>query len=914
MNYNKQINVIFSKLILTIFVTFSAFNISFAADGDLDLSFNGNGKVITHIGDATDDAKASVIQPDGKIVVVGSSGCCGITGDNGFAVARYNVDGSLDNTFDGDGRVFTLSGIYGASANAVVIQSDGKIVVAGSSYSKSASFAVVRYNTNGSLDTSFGTDGKVLTGIGLNSEAKAIVIQDNGKIIVGGSSSDSSFNQTLAVARYNSDGTLDTTFDNDGIVTGTTFDCAFSIAIQSDGKIVAQSFSDVIRYNSNGSVDSSFGNNGRVAVGQYSIYKTRSLALQTDGKILATGYAQGGLSLFRFNTDGIADVSFAGDGSMLLQSGYLIQSNAITTQFDGKIVIAGAAANGVNVFRVNSNGSVDSSFGTNGVVTSYSDWVEIVSLIIQPDSKIVTTQSYRFDVPDRNFSVNRYNPDGSFDTSFGTDGKVITGEFTGFSNLSAVAVQPDGKIVAVGSTTISTYPSYKFDFAVARYNANGTLDTSFDQDGKIRTAVGNIGFDRAYAVAVQSDGKIVVAGSTEYRNNNNLAGGFAIVRYNQDGSLDNSFDGDGKMITEIPNRYFGSASSVLIQPDGKIVAAGTTSGTTVNQTIVRYNSDGSLDNTFGNNGVFIETDWKINDIVSLAIQSDGKFVTIGTAYTLVSIGISNVGFAVARYNSNGTPDNTFGVQGKVITPFGSSGQVKSLKIQTDGKIIAGGTSLGETLNTDPSDNTKQVFTIFRYNPDGNLDSTFDRDGKVYTSFEKNANLRSMAIQADNKIVAVGNTFTPDDNTLFTVVVRYMPDGSSDSTFDNDGKLTKGFNGKSAAIQPNGKIIVGGGMRSTFGLVRYQGTPIAANAGISGRITTASGRGIQNVSVQISGGNLAETRYVKTNAFGYYRFQDLQVGQNYVVGVSAKRYSFANPTRVITLNENLTGEDFVSNDK
>jgi uncharacterized delta-60 repeat protein len=912
MHYNKPINVIFSKLLLTIFVTFLTFNIILAAEGDLDLTFNGNGKVITQIGDATDDAKASVIQNDGKIVVVGSSGCCGITGNNGFAVARYNVDGSLDNTFDDDGRVFTLLGIYGASANAVVIQSDGKIVVAGVSYSKSTSFAVVRYNSNGSLDTSFGTDGKVLTGIGAASEARTVVIQTDGKIIVGGNSFNSSFNQTLAVARYNSDGTLDTTFDNDGIVTGTTFDCAFSIAIQSDGKIVAQSFSNVIRYNSNGSVDSSFGNNGRVAVGQYNIYKTRSLAIQTDGKILATGYAHGGLSLFRFNTDGIADVSFAGEGSMLLQSGYLIQSNAITTQFDGKIVIAGAAANGVNVFRVNSNGSVDSSFGTNGVVTSYSDWVEIVSLIIQPDSKIVTTQSYRLDVPDRNFSVNRYNTDGSLDASFDSDGKVITGEFAGNSNLSAVAVQPDGKIVAAGYTTVSTYP-YTFDFAVARYNANGTLDTSFDQDGKIRTAVGNIGFDRAYAVAVQSDGKIVVAGSTEYRNNNNLAGGFAIVRYNQDGSLDNSFDGDGKMITEIPNRYFGSASSVLIQPDGKIVAAGTTSGTTVNQTIVRYNSDGSLDNTFGNNGVFIETDWKINDIVSLAIQSDGKFVTIGTAYTLVSIGISNVGFAVARYNSNGTPDNTFGVQGKVITPFGSSGQVKSLKIQTDGKIIAGGTSLGETLNTDPSDNTKQVFTIFRYNPDGNLDSAFDGDGKVYTSFEKNANLSSMAIQADNKIVAVGNTFTPNDNALFAVA-RYMPNGSSDSTFDNDGKLTKGFNGKSAAIQPNGKIIVGGGMRSTFGLVRYQGTPIAANAGIGGRITTASGRGIQNVSVQISGGNLNEPKFVKTNAFGYYRFQDLQVGQNYVVGVSAKRYSFANPTRVITLNEDLTGEDFASNDK
>ncbi len=917
MNYTKQINVIFGKLLLTIFVTFSAFNISFAADGDLDLTFNGNGKVITHIGDATDDANDSAVQSDGKLVVVGTSGCCtNFATSEGFAVARYNADGSLDNTFDGDGRVFTLSGIYGASANAVVIQSDGKIVVAGSSYSKSASFAVVRYNSNGSLDTSFGTAGKVETVIGAASEARTVVIQTDGKIIVGGNSFNSSFNQTLAVARYNSDGTLDTTFDNDGIVTGTTFDCAFSIAIQSDGKIVAQSFSNVIRYNSNGSVDSSFGNNGRVAVGQYNIYKTRSLAIQPDGKILATGYAQGGLSLFRFNTDGSADVFFAGNGSMLLQSGYLIESNAIAVQFDGKIVIAGGG--GIFVFRVNFNGSFDSSFGVNGVVASYSDWVESVSLLIQPDGKIVTTRSYRFDVPDRNFSVNRYNSDGSFDASFDSDGKVITGEFAGFSNLNAGAVQPDGKIVAAGYTTVSTYPAYRFDFAVARHNTDGTLDTSFNQDGKVRTAVGNLGFDRAYSVAVQSDGKIIVAGQAVFFKDGYEFSGFALVRYNSDGNLDNSFNEDGKLITIIPNRSNGSASSVLIQPDGKIVAAGITSGTTVNQTIVRYNSDGSLDNTFGNNGVFIETDWKINDIVSFAVQSDGKFVTLGTSYTSVSNGVSNAGFAVARYNANGTPDNTFGVQGKVISPFDTYGQVKSLKIQIDGKIVAAGTSLGEIPNADTVDGSKTVFTVFRYNADGNLDNTFDGDGKVYTSFEKNANLSSISIQADNKIVAAGNTFASNDNALFAVA-RYMPDGSLDSTFDNDGKLTTGFNGKYASasstiIQPNGKIIVGGTIGSTFGLVRYQGTSIAVNAGISGRITTASGRGIRNVSVQISGGNLSEPKFARTNAFGYYRFQNLQVGQNYVVGVAAKRYSFANSTRVITLNEDLTGEDFVSNDK
>jgi uncharacterized delta-60 repeat protein len=909
MTSSKQINDIFRHLTLTIFVILSAFNFIFAADGDLDLTFNGNGKVITHIGDAVDDSRASAIQSDGKIVVVGTSGCCILNSEKGFAVARYNVDGSLDNTFDGDGKIFTLLGIYGASANAVVTQSDGKIVVAGVSYDKSASFAVVRYNPDGSLDTSFSVAGKVLTNIGSASEAKTVVIQTDGKIIVGGSSSNSSSNH-LAFARYNLDGSLDTSFGNDGIVTGTTFDCAFSIAIQSDGKFLTQSFSAIFRYNPNGSIDTSFGDNGKIAVGQYNIYKTRSLSVQNDGKILATGYAQGGLSLFRFNTDGNADVSFDGDGTLLLQSGYLIQSNAIVVQSDGKIVIAGAAAYGTVIFMVNSNGSIDSSFGTNGVVTTTSAWVESISLLIQPDNKIVTTQNYRFDVPDRNFSTNRYNTSGTLDTSFDSDGIVTTGEFAGNSKLSAFAVQPDGKIVAAGYSSVSTYPSYTFDFAVVRYNANGTLDTSFDGDGKVTTMVGKYRFSRAYSVATQSDGKIVVAGTAN--NGDGTGNGFAVVRYNQDGSLDSSFDGDGKII--VPS---GVADSVLIQPDGKIVAAGTASGrTTDNQTIIRFNSDGSLDNTFGNNGVLIETDWKIKDIVSLAIQSDGKLVTLGTSYTNVSIGISNIGFAIARYNSNGTTDNTFGFQGKVITSFESSGQVTSLKIQPDGKIIAGGTSNYEATDADTIENTKPVFIIFRYNADGSLDNTFDYDGKVITQFDGWAYAKSLAIQSDGKIVAAG--YLSKYNNLIAVA-RYNPNGSLDSTFDSDGKLTTAFTRNNAAasaisIQPNGKIIVGGTIGDTFGLVRYQGTPIAQSVGISGRIITASGRGIQNVSVQISGGNLSEPKFARSNSSGFYRFPNLESGQTYIIRIAAKRYSFANPIRVITLNEDLSGEDFVSDSK
>jgi uncharacterized delta-60 repeat protein len=237
----KKIKVFLSTFTVFVICTFNLQVPAWAADGDLDTSFGTGGKVTTAIGSADDTAYSVVLQSDGKIIAVGQS-------DNGantdFAVVRYNADGSLDTSFDTDGKVTTAIGSSNDNARSVVLQSDGKIVVVGNSWSSVYDFAVVRYNANGSLDTSFSGDGKVTTQVGgsLSDTAYSVVLQSDGKIIVAGTS-DSDF----AVVRFNADGSLDTSFDTDGKVTtpiGSGTDEAYSVVLQSDGKIIAAGYSN----------------------------------------------------------------------------------------------------------------------------------------------------------------------------------------------------------------------------------------------------------------------------------------------------------------------------------------------------------------------------------------------------------------------------------------------------------------------------------------------------------------------------------------------------------------------------------------------------------------------------------------------------------------------------------------------
>jgi uncharacterized delta-60 repeat protein len=342
----------------------------------------------------------------------------------------------------------------------------------------------------------------------------------------------------------------------------------------------------------------------------------------------------------RYNVNGSLDTTFGIGGKVSTDfGGGLDVGNAVALQMDGKIVVAGTTnvftsgtADDFGVARYNSDGSLDSSFNGTGKFTldfdSQNDVANAVA--IQPDGKIVVAGHAASGGGSWDLALTRLNPNGSFDTTFDNDGKVITD--TLYGDAGAILLQPDGKIITIGSED----SSFGRDFLLARYNTNGSLDTSFDFDGLVTTTL-SIN-DYAMDGALQADGKIVAVGRTD--------NAFGLVRFNSDGSLDTSFDGDGKLITNFSGQSY--AYAVAIQPNGKIVAAG---GASVSQTLddfalARYNSDGSLDTSFDGDGKLTTAFGNMFDWASaLLLQPDGKIIAAGTKM----VSTSDFDFALARY-------------------------------------------------------------------------------------------------------------------------------------------------------------------------------------------------------------------------------------------------------------------------
>ncbi|MES2837630.1 MAG: T9SS type A sorting domain-containing protein [Bacteroidota bacterium] len=400
------------------------------------------------------------------------------------------------------------------------------------------------------------------------------------------------------------------------------------------------------------------------------------------------------------------------------------------------------------------------------------------------------------------FTLTTFAQPGTLDSTFGNGGIVLSQMGNTFSSIHEMAIQDDGKIVAIGYALD--------DFAVARYNIDGSIDSSFGVNGSVTTS---IGVQTSYAndVAIQNDGKIVVAGYCF--NNDNTD--FAVVRYNTDGSLDNTFDYDGIIITPIGSSN-DQCYSVAIQGDGKIVVAGLILSGDTDLAIIRYNSNGSLDNTFGSMGI-VWSDLGGNEAAkSIAIQSDGK-ILIGGSFGWYS------DFLLARYDTNGTLEFSLTTS---LTQYDDV--ANSIAIQPDGKIILAGYS---------NDVVNNNFALVRYNNNGSLDNSFGTNGKVITPIGNPESMGySVCLQADGKIIVAGGSFNNYVANNF-VLARYNIDGGLDNTFDTDGKLTLSIGNNddycdAMIIQTNGDILLGGsssvGSNSYFTLARLKGGEVEYN--------------------------------------------------------------------------------------
>jgi uncharacterized delta-60 repeat protein/uncharacterized repeat protein (TIGR01451 family) len=410
-------------------------------------------------------------------------------------------------------------------------------------------------------------------------------------------------------------------------------------------------------------------------------------------------------------TAGTLDLAFGGGGKLITDfSGNNDQANAVAVQPDGKLVVAGSSFANNKVLidfalaRYNSNGTLDAKFGKNGKLTT--DFARgsdsAATVAIQPDGRIVVAGSAEAAGVNagRSFALARYNGDGSVDSSFGNRGLLTTAFGGSIAGVTAMALQPDGKILVAGTADFNpSVPSGGLDFALARYNSDGSLDTGFGNGGKLLTDFFGSN-DQANDMALQPDGKIVVVGSAF--NPGAGSASFALARYNSDGSPDTKFAGSGKLTTD----FFGTGSEadgVALQPDGKIVIAGTVVDNAdpglTDFALARYNEDATLDVNFGSGGESAVPlpSGSAATASGVKLQPDGKIVVVGTASS---------DFALARYNGDGSPDTAFGNGGGVTADFaGGTDAAQAVTLQPGGGIV----TVGRAFNRGSFD-----FALARY--------------------------------------------------------------------------------------------------------------------------------------------------------------------------------------------------------
>jgi uncharacterized delta-60 repeat protein len=755
-------------------------------DGRLDTSFGTAGMTTIDVGVTdpntgqpvhTDDfASGIAVQKDGQIVISGTT--VGVEDvDFNFAVVRLTPDGSIDTGFGSDGRAIAdfpaaTNSFFPTpsfdTAESLALAPDGTIVVGGVTnpnlfdpLGTGDDFAVARFDTDGTLDASFGSGGLVAADLGQGQpgsldQAYAVVVQPDGKIVLGGESTNicGATGTQFALLRLNQDGTRDTSFGSDG-----------------------QVLTPIPGYD--GATNS---------IGD--------LALQPDGKIVAGGYnfaypSSTDFVLARYNPDGSLDTGFGSGGLVAADPPTASRQGwAIALQpRDGKIVFAGSdfyqssSFSGFIVERFNADGSVDTRYGTGGTTMTQFTGLRSESSplepLVLPDGKVVVAVTTSAFPPGASgtdeFGLVEYNPDGRLNTHFGTGGRVTVdfglppGQQYNFpTGLALEVVAGTPRIVVVGSATPAG--SYGPEIGVARFNLDGSPDTSFGTGGTV--IVNPPEPVSPGGVAVQPDGDIVVVGTAGNLAFNNEE--FAVVRLRTDGSLDPSFGSGGIVLTDLspsgsPGTVQAGASSVLIQPDGRIVVGGIASVPTgpyssdYYYALARYDLNGQLDPSFGSGGTdVIQTsgvDIDLGSVVSMALQGDGKFVVAGSAYgAYAGLYGTTDDLAIVRVTSQGGLDPSFGNGGVVITDLTPSGAVSpnddhgtGVVIQPDGKIVVGGWTQNPGSSVPGSVYMAPALVLLRYEPDGSLDPSFGSGGIAITGLAGTAGV-GLTMQPDGKLL------------------------------------------------------------------------------------------------------------------------------------------------------------------
>jgi uncharacterized delta-60 repeat protein len=422
--------------------------------------------------------------------------------------------------------------------------------------------------------------------------------------------------------------------------------------------------------------------------------------------------------------------------------------------------VASAHDSGFGLARYTADGALDQSFGNGGLVVTRSTQRSFVAnaLALQPDGRILVAGMISdLATASLQLAVARYNADGSVDDGFGAAGIAATPVGAAGAAASTLALEPDGRILVAGTTFAQGTSSDAF--ALARFTPTGKPDVTFGSDGVVSTQVGASGA-AVQSLALQPDGQILLAGTAF--SNGPTDDDFALVRYTPDGRLDPGFGNGGIVTTDFGTGEADAppaldrAGGVAVQPDGRIVVGGSTRGDYQAFVLARYNLDGSLDRTFGSDGK-AQIPAVSAQVYAVIVQASGDLVLAGTAGSL--LGASTAPFALARFHADGLADLGFGSDGVVTTNFeGSRSGARAATTQYDGKLLIGGAQFGAP-SAQGEALAQSGFALARYTSDGNVDASFGSGGHVLTSMgDAGATPLSLAVQPDGKIVAAGLVF------------------------------------------------------------------------------------------------------------------------------------------------------------
>ncbi|MEP6465515.1 MAG: T9SS type A sorting domain-containing protein [Parafilimonas sp.] len=591
-----------------------------STNGLVDSTFGDNGTVRTNINSSTglsvDEAFSIKLQTDGKIVVAGQSYDYL---QHRFLAIRYNTDGSTDNSFGTGGVTLFSIGASDDEAFAMDIQLDGKIVLAGESYLNSSSYrvALARLTAKGKLDNTFGTNGIVTTNISpAEDEAKSVALQTDGKIIIAGTTVNNSTNKSdVLCIRYNSDGSIDSSFSNRGKViidVNGQDDVANNLILQPDNKILIGGYSTSvdgvtaflsIRLLANGCKDMQYASGG---IKTTSLYQqgdaAYGMSLTSQGKILLAGQTTNGasnyISIIRYKKNGSTDSSFKNNGVSLtgIGSSEDVASNMLNSPWDNSLFVSGTA-NGYWVIAKywKSDLSLDSSFGINGITSAKykneEDPQDEPVLAIDAQKKKIYMCGYT----GRQVTIVRFNKDGTQDITFGN--KAIA-NYSLSLFYGGFGIESDHKILVCG---VRQQTTSGYDF-IARLKYDGTIDSSFGINGEIQKLP-----ITANSIQMKKDGSNILLGGRVYVGSGSGIGVYALKT---NGSFDSLFGENGlvykKSALASPQVFF--RYKMAQDQQGNIVVSGGVQGSNFKYqfSVTRFLKNGIIDSSFAQNGLFVK--------------------------------------------------------------------------------------------------------------------------------------------------------------------------------------------------------------------------------------------------------------------------------------------------------------------